>query len=146
MGSIILQIPCLVITICDTIKGNESHVGNIQFWFFNVNHLCIQNATFWSKPSLNRTSGYWDMWTFFEFKNIVKHKNLLPLLACNSKSIFLTSHSFPLIKNILCFTECKRMGRFHSYNLWLGDSPFKKKNRASTYWDQPWFFLIRKTH
>ena len=24
---------------CDTIKGNESHVGNIQFWFFNIDHL-----------------------------------------------------------------------------------------------------------
>ena len=29
------------ISICDTIKGNESHVGNIQFWVFNINHLSI---------------------------------------------------------------------------------------------------------
>ena len=47
--------------ICDTIKGNESHVGNIQFWFFNINHLSILNATFWSKPHLNQTSGCRDM-------------------------------------------------------------------------------------
>ena len=26
---------------CDTIKENESHVGNIQFWVFNNNHLSI---------------------------------------------------------------------------------------------------------
>ena len=26
---------------CDTIKGNESHVGNIQFWFLNINLLSI---------------------------------------------------------------------------------------------------------
>ena len=26
---------------CDTIKGNEWHVGNIQFWVFHINHLYI---------------------------------------------------------------------------------------------------------
>ena len=26
---------------CDTIKRNESHVGNIQFWFFDIKHLLI---------------------------------------------------------------------------------------------------------
>ena len=34
---------------------------------------------------------------FFKFKNNVKHTNLSPLLACNSKSIFSTSDSFPVI-------------------------------------------------
>ena len=34
---------------------------------------------------------------FFKVKNNVKHKNLSPLLACNSKSIFPTSDSFSLI-------------------------------------------------
>ena len=34
---------------------------------------------------------------FFKVKNNVKHKNLSPLLACNSKSIYPTSDSFPLI-------------------------------------------------
>ena len=34
---------------------------------------------------------------FFEFKNNVKHTNLSLLLACNLKSIFPTSDSFPLI-------------------------------------------------
>ena len=34
---------------------------------------------------------------FFKFKNNVKHKNLSPLSACNSKSIFPISDSFPLI-------------------------------------------------
>ena len=29
------------IFICDTIEGKESHVGNIQFWFLNINHLSI---------------------------------------------------------------------------------------------------------
>ena len=79
------------------IKGNESHVGNIQFWFFNNNHLPIKNATFWSKPHLNRTSGCRDMDNSVKFKNNVKHKNLSHLLACNSKSIFPTSDSFSLI-------------------------------------------------
>ena len=37
---------------CNTIKGNESHVGNIQFWFFNINHLSIKNATFDLNPIL----------------------------------------------------------------------------------------------
>ena len=34
---------------------------------------------------------------FFNFKNNVKHKNLSLLSACNSKSIFPTSDSLPLI-------------------------------------------------
>ena len=64
------------ICICDTIKGNESHVGNIQFWFFNINHLPIYNATFWSKPHLNWTPGCRDIDNSLKFKNNVKHKNL----------------------------------------------------------------------
>ena len=59
--------------ICDMIKGNESHVGNIQFWFFSINHLYIKNATFWSKPHLNRTSGCGDtniLWSLKTIKNI----------------------------------------------------------------------------
>ena len=47
--------------ICDTIKGNESHVGNFQFWFSNINYLLIKHATFWSKYHLNQTSGSRDM-------------------------------------------------------------------------------------
>ena len=39
---------------------------------------------------------------FFNFKNNVRHKNLSPLLACNSKSIFQTSDSFPLIMSQIC--------------------------------------------
>ena len=31
----------LSLCIYDAIKGNESHVGNIQFWFFNINFLSI---------------------------------------------------------------------------------------------------------
>ena len=38
---------------------------------------------------------------FFKLKNNVKQKNLSPLLACNSKSIFPTSDSFPLIMSHL---------------------------------------------
>ena len=60
-------------TICDTIKGNESHVGNIQFWAFNINHLSIKNATFWSKPHLYWASGCRDMnilWSLKAMKNI----------------------------------------------------------------------------
>ena len=85
--------------LCDKIKGNESHVGNIQFWFLNINHLPIQNATFGFKPHLNRrpTSGYRDMNNSLKFKNNMKHKNLSPILACNPKLIFPTSDSFPLI-------------------------------------------------
>ena len=41
---------CAESHICDTIKGNESYVGSIQIWFFNINHFPISNATFWSKP------------------------------------------------------------------------------------------------
>ena len=31
----------MVSLFCDTIKGNESHVGNFHFWFYNMNHLSI---------------------------------------------------------------------------------------------------------
>ena len=64
---------CSLFYICDTIKGNDSHVGNIQFWFFIINHLSILNATFWSKPHLNRTFGCRDMnilWSLKTIKNI----------------------------------------------------------------------------
>ena len=30
---------------CDMIKENESHVDNIQFGLFKINHLSISNAT-----------------------------------------------------------------------------------------------------
>ena len=47
--------------ICDTIKGNESHVGNVQFWVFNIIYLPISNPTLWSKPHYNPKSGSRDM-------------------------------------------------------------------------------------
>ena len=47
--------------ICDMIKGNESLVGNIQFWDFNIIYLHISNPTFWSIPHYNPTSGSRDM-------------------------------------------------------------------------------------
>ena len=74
--------------ICDTIKGNVSHVGNIQFWFFSINYLSIKNATFWCKPHLNQTSGFGDMNNCLKFKNIVKHKNLSSPLAPGGHSTF----------------------------------------------------------
>ena len=61
------------VLICDTIKGNESHVGNIQFWVFNTDRLSILNATIWSKPDLNRASGCGEMnilWSLKTMKNI----------------------------------------------------------------------------
>ena len=56
---------------------------------------------------LIQTPSQSDIWLqsyeqFFEFKSNVKHKNLSPLLACNSKSIFPTSDSFPLIMSHIC--------------------------------------------
>ena len=98
-----LSIKELTVYICDTIKGNESHIGNIQFWFFKINHLSIKSATFWSKPHLNRTYGCRDMNNSVKFKNNVKNKNLSPLLACNSKSIFSTSNSLPFIMSYILF-------------------------------------------
>ena len=56
-------------SICDTIKGKGSHVGNIQFWFFNINYRPLQNATYWSKPHLNRASDCWDMNSSLKFLN-----------------------------------------------------------------------------
>ena len=53
--------------------------------------------TFWSKPHLHRTSGCRDMTDSLTFKHNIIHKHLSFILACNSKSIFLTSDSFPLI-------------------------------------------------
>ena len=81
--------------ICDMIKGNESHVGNIQFWLFTLSHLSIFTATFWFKPYLNWTSGSIDVANSFEVQNNIKHKHLSPILPCNSESIFPTSDSFP---------------------------------------------------
>ena len=51
-----------MIKICDTIKGNESHVTNFQFQFFSISYLSILNASFWSKPHLSRTSGCREIW------------------------------------------------------------------------------------
>ena len=48
--------------ICDTIKENESHVGNMEFWLFNINHVFIKNATFWFKPHFNQTFSCDEIW------------------------------------------------------------------------------------
>ena len=86
-----------IVLICDTIKGDESYVGNIQFWYFKYKPLVNLKCYI-----LIQIPSQLDIWLqryerFFKFKNNVKHKNLSPLLACNSKSIFPTSDSFPLI-------------------------------------------------
>ena len=82
-----------------------SHMSVIfNFDFLKINYLSIWNATFWSKPYLNWTSGCRDMGIFLKFPNNEKHKDLSPLSTYNSKSIFPTSDSFPLImSHILSF-------------------------------------------
>ena len=57
-----------------------------------------------------------DMWflryeQFFNFKHNVKHKNLSPLLACNSKSIFPTSDSFPLTMSHILYTSGTKLSQ-----------------------------------
>ena len=93
------SIQCIISSIIykyDTIKRNESHVAIFNFDFSNKSLVHLKCYI------LIPTSSQSDIWLqryehFFEFKNNVKHKNLSPLLACNSKSIFPTSDSFPLI-------------------------------------------------
>ena len=74
----------------DTIKGNESHVGNFKFLSFYINCLSIQNDTFWFKSHLNWTFGCRDMDNLLKFPNNVKNRNLSPFSVYNSKSIFPT--------------------------------------------------------
>ena len=56
-------------SIYDVINGNESHVGKIQFQFFNTAYLCIKNATCWTKPQYNQTSGCKDRAILLLFKH-----------------------------------------------------------------------------
>ena len=98
---------CTCMHICGTIEGNGSYVGKIQVWFFSINHLMsIQNATDWSKLHLNRSSCCRDMTNYLMFKNRMEHRNLSLLLVSNSKSIFLTSDSFPLIMSYFFILIC----------------------------------------
>ena len=53
---------------------------------------------------------------FFVAQNNVKHKSLSPLLACNSKSIFPTSDSFPLIMSQMGMNK-KWLHDHHQYDL-----------------------------
>ena len=69
-----LHVQNIEILILDTIKGNDSHVSNIQFWFFNLIHLFVLNASFESKPHLNWTSGCRDRTNFLKFKTTTKKK------------------------------------------------------------------------
>ena len=79
-----------------------SHMSAIfNFDFFNLSHLHISNATLWSKPYFRLDIWLWRYERFFKFKNNVKHKNLTPIKACNSKSIFPTCDSFPLIMSTI---------------------------------------------
>ena len=78
---------------CDMI--NESNVGNVQFLFFTISYLSISNATFWSKTHHNCTSDCRDMGNSLHFLNNIKYRNLSPLSAYNTKSIYATSESFP---------------------------------------------------
>ena len=47
-----------ILHICDTIKGNESHVEHCQFWDFHTTVWQLKNATYWCQPHYNWKSGY----------------------------------------------------------------------------------------
>ena len=77
----------LGISICDTFKGNESHVSNIQYLIFQYKSLVHEKCYI-----LIQTPSQSDVWLLrcehsLKFKNNVRHKNLLPLQACNSIKI-----------------------------------------------------------
>ena len=62
---------------------------------------------------------------FFKLKNNVKHNNVLPLLACNSKSIFPTSDSFPMIMSHICEAAWQNqveLGMGQNYFLGMNES------------------------
>ena len=83
-----------LLSIRDMIKGNEHMSAIFSFDFSNKSLVHLKCYILIQTPSQS------DIWLqrykqFFKLKNNVKHKNLTPLLACNSKSLFPTSDSFP---------------------------------------------------
>ena len=79
---------------------------------------------------------------FFKFKNNVKHKNLSPLLACNSKSIFPTSDSFPLIMSQIVIDGMRQVPCFHCFPFKWNHSTIHDSNLSKTECCIPQFFNI----
>ena len=93
----------------------------VTCWQYSILIFLYKSLVQWKCYILIQIQSKLDIWLqryeqFFEVQNNTKHKNLSPLLACNSKSIFPTSDSFPLIMSHI---------RFHifslSYNLTSDD-------------------------
>ena len=81
---------------CDLIKGNESHVDKFSFEFSTQLISALKCYLLIQTP--NQTSGCKDI-QFFDFSNKRTQENLSPFSVCNSKSILVTSDSFPLIQS-----------------------------------------------
>ena len=83
---------------CDMIKGND-RVTCQQFSILIFQYKSLVHLKFYILVRIPSESDIWfrRYRQLFNFKNNVKHKKLSSLLACNSKSIFPTSYSFPLI-------------------------------------------------
>ena len=85
-----------VITICDMIKGNESHAcRQCSILSFQYDLLVHFKSYILIQTTLQSEIWFQRYEQFFEFLNNVKHQNLSPLVAYNSKSILTTSDSFP---------------------------------------------------
>ena len=99
---------------CDMIKGNKSHVGNIQFWFFNIT-ICTSKMLHFDPNSTTIRHLVAETWTIFEVSKQCKTKKIVTWST--SRSILATSDSFPLIVSHFEFlySTILKLSSLHNY-------------------------------
>ena len=56
-----LNLLSIILESSDTIKQNESPVGEIQIWFYDIIYLFFKKLHFDPNPHVNQTLNCWDM-------------------------------------------------------------------------------------
>ena len=105
-------------TICDTIKQNESELESNENWVFHSNVCFIVRALFWWKPHQNWTSHPRDIAILVMPKTTKYKRNWILLLAISFKSITASSNSFCLITSHMCLI-CERISLIFVVNYFV---------------------------
>ena len=122
---------CCVVHICDTITGEWVACWQYSIFIFQFKLFVHLKGYILIQTHLNRTSGCRYVNNSYKFLNNEKHKNLSPLSAYNSKSIFPTSDSFPWSCHIYTNTNTLQPWACINYLMSLSASNWDEYNDRS---------------
>ena len=108
---------CIIICNCDTVKGNESHVEDVQFWGSYTTLWQLMNAKCWYANPIQNRYLVTELWAFYHCWKQYKTKGFEIFLCQYLKNYICDIQLIPLdhvtiVKGL--YSECMLLNILHT--------------------------------